>query len=88
MFYRVWFGSRFEYPSDTLCANDRSGAGDLCDDHEFDIGIGYELIHSMSSGSRLCRVPNGAHTREEMIVRREFHIPNFLRFVCVLLGSV
>ena len=63
VFYRVRFGSRFEYPSDTLCANDRSGVSDLCDDHEGDIRIGDELVPFMWSGSWLCYVTEGADTR-------------------------
>ena len=51
--YRVWFGAEIEDPSDTLSANDRSDAGDHCDDHSHIIGIRDELIHTMQSGLRL-----------------------------------
>ena len=53
------------------------------DDHEFDIGIRDELIHSIWSGSWLCHVTNNVHTREKMIVRPEFHISQLSAFrVC------
>ena len=87
--YGVRFGSRFEYPSDTYYANDRSGAGELCDDHEVVIRIRDELISSMWSRSWLCYVTDGAHTRAKMIERRGFpYFSHFLCFVCVRLGSV
>ena len=48
--YRVWSGSRFQYPSDTIFVNDRSDAGDHCDNHSHIIGIEDELIYTMWSG--------------------------------------
>ena len=72
------FGSRFEYPSDTLRANDRSDAGDHGDDHSHIIGIGDELIYTMWSGLRLGNATEGVQTRVKMMVRRKFHIfPTF-----------
>ena len=44
------------------------------DDHEFDIRIRDELIHSIWNGSWLRHVTIGVHTREKMIVRQELHI--------------
>ena len=67
--YRVRSDSRFEYPSDTFCTNDRSGVRDLGDDYEFDIRIRDELTPSMWSGLWLCYTTDGAHTRAKMIVR-------------------
>ena len=89
VFNRVRFGSRFEYPSDTYCANDRSGAGELCDDHEVVIRCRDELISSMRSRSWLCYITDGAHTRAKMIERRGFaYFSHILCFVCVRLGTV
>ena len=40
---------RIERSSNSICANDRSDTGDLCDDDELDIVIRDELIYSMRS---------------------------------------
>ena len=67
--YRVRVEPRFEYPSNTLSANDGSDAGDHCDNYSHIIGIGEELIYTMWSGLRLSNVTEGVQTRAKMIVR-------------------
>ena len=69
VFYRVWFGSRIECPSNSICANDKCDADDYCDDHSHIIGIGDELIYTMWSGLRLGNATKGVQTRAKMIVR-------------------
>ena len=66
-------GLRIECLSGTLCANDRSDAGNQCDNHGYVIGIRFEQI-------RRCRADGGYPrqrecTGEEECAARNFYFP-------------